>query len=136
MADHDHILLNTLHFGPTRVMLDELADISWPPPERIYMDGETFLLREAVGLDIDIERLLGEIDDGLISIVQADLEVGRRAGLVRDLDARVTATLMVGGVEKLALTALRSDEPVDLRALAYEAARLHGIGILSDDIVD
>ena len=51
MADHDHILLNTLHFGPTRVMLDELADISWPPPERIYMDGETFLLREAVDGD-------------------------------------------------------------------------------------
>ncbi len=46
MAEHDHILLNTLHFGPTRVMLEEL-DLDWPPPERIYMDGETFLLRAA-----------------------------------------------------------------------------------------
>ena len=106
--------------------------------EAVFEDERTLgiLLREAVGLDIDIERLLGEIDDGLISIVESDLELGKRAGLVRDLDARITATLMVGGVEKLALTALRSDEPVDLRALAYEAARLHGIGVLSDAITD
>jgi hypothetical protein len=46
MADCDHILLNMLNFGKTRVMIDEL-ELDWPPPERIYMDGETHLLREA-----------------------------------------------------------------------------------------
>ena len=46
MADHDHILLNMVNFGKTRVMIEEL-ELTWPPPERIYMDGETHLLREA-----------------------------------------------------------------------------------------
>ena len=40
--------------------------------------------------------------------------------------------MVVGGVEKLALAALRGDGPVDLDVLAREATRLHAIGMLSD----
>ena len=40
--------------------------------------------------------------------------------------------MVVGGVEKLAVAALRSDAPIDLDRLAREATRLHAIGILSD----
>jgi hypothetical protein len=40
--------------------------------------------------------------------------------------------MVVGGVEKLALDALRSERAVDLDSLAYEATRLHAIGTLSD----
>jgi hypothetical protein len=47
MAEHDHILLNMVNFGKTRVFMEELESLDWPPPERIYMDGETHLLREA-----------------------------------------------------------------------------------------
>jgi AcrR family transcriptional regulator len=94
------------------------------------------VLREAVGLDVDIETLLAEIDDGLIGIVEASLLAAQAAGIVRPLDARITAALMVGGVEKAALTALRSGAPVDLDALALEAARLHGLGTLSDQVRD
>lgn len=94
------------------------------------------VLREAVGLDVDIETLLAEIDDGLIGIVEASLVAAQQAGIVRPLDARIVAALMVGGVEKAALTALRSGAPVDLDALALEAARLHGLGTLSDQVRD
>lgn len=94
------------------------------------------LLREAVGLDVDVEDLLGEIDDTFITIIERDLIEWQRAGVVRALDPRITATLMVGGVEKLALAALRSDGPVDLDALANETVRLHILGLLSDDIRD
>ncbi len=102
----------------------------------VFQDQHTLriLLREAVGLDVDVEKLLGEIDDGLIGIVERGLHALRDAGLVRDLDTRITATLIVGGIEKLALAALRSDAPVDLDALAREASRLHGIGTLSDRV--
>jgi len=48
MADHDHILLNMAHFGPQRIFIEDLEAIDWPPPERIFMDGETKLLRAAV----------------------------------------------------------------------------------------
>lgn len=51
---------------------------------------------------------------------------------MRACDAHVAATLIVGGVEKLGLAALRSAAPVDLDALAREAAKLHAIGLMSD----
>lgn len=102
----------------------------------VFDDDHTLriLLREAVGLDVDIEKILGEIDDALIGIVEAELARAKGAGIVRDLDPRLAATLIVGAVEKLALTALRSDAAVDLDALARESARLHAIGTLSDRV--
>jgi AcrR family transcriptional regulator len=105
--------------------------------EAVFEDEPTLriLLREAVGLDVDVEKLLGEIDDTLIGLVAADLHASQEAGYVRaDLDPRLTATLMVGGVEKLALSALRSAEPVDLDRLATETARLHLVGTLSSRV--
>jgi AcrR family transcriptional regulator len=105
--------------------------------ETVFEDEPTLriLLREAVGLDVDIEKLLGEIDDTLIGLVADDLRRSQEAGYARaDLDPHLTATLMVGGVEKLALAALRSAAPVDLDRLATEAARLHLIGTLSSRV--
>ena len=100
----------------------------------VFDDEDTLriLLREAVGLDVEIEKLLGEIDEVLISIVERSVIAARAAGFVRELDVRAAATMIVGGLEKLALAALRSNAPIDLDALAYEATRLHAIGILSD----
>jgi TetR/AcrR family fatty acid metabolism transcriptional regulator len=100
----------------------------------VFEDGDTLriLLREAVGLDAQVEKILGEIDDALISILEKDLERAQAAGYVRACDAHVAATLIVGGVEKLGLAALRSAAPVDLDALAREATKLHAIGLMSD----
>jgi TetR/AcrR family fatty acid metabolism transcriptional regulator len=100
----------------------------------VFEDGDTLriLLREAVGLDVEVEKLLAEIDDALIGIVERDLVRARDAGYIRDLDSHMVATMIVGGVEKLGLAALRSDAPVDLDALAREATKLHAIGVLSD----
>jgi AcrR family transcriptional regulator len=100
----------------------------------VFEDEDTLriLLREAVGLDAVVEKLLGQIDSTLISIVERNLVDAHAAGFIRELDPRMTATMIVGGVEKLALGALRGDAPVDLDALCHEAARLHGIGTLSD----
>jgi AcrR family transcriptional regulator len=101
--------------------------------EVVFEDEHTLriLLREAVGLDASIEAILGEIDSTFIAIVERSLVASQRAGFVRDLDARAVATMVVGGVEKLAFAALRGDAPVDLDVLAREATRLHAIGTLS-----
>lgn len=102
----------------------------------VFEDDDTLriLLREAVGLDVDIEAQLSAIDDVLIGIVERSIRAGQQAGFVRELDARAVATMIVGGVEKLALAALRSEAPVDLDALAREATRLHAIGMLSERV--
>jgi TetR/AcrR family fatty acid metabolism transcriptional regulator len=136
------------------LMERQSASVAYAPPEKItrtaaieytarqlrellevaFEDEHTLriLLREAVGLDVDVEKLLGEIDETLISIVERSLVESQRAGFARPLDARAVATMVVGGVEKLAVAALRSDAPIDLDVLAHEATRLHAIGILSD----
>lgn len=102
--------------------------------EAAFEDEHTLriLLREAVGLDASVEQILGEIDAALVAIVERDLVRAIRSGYMRELDAHAAATMMVGGVEKLALDALRGVAPVDLAALAREATRLHAIGTLSD----
>jgi AcrR family transcriptional regulator len=102
--------------------------------EVVFDDDDTLriLLREAVGLDVEIETLLGEIDEALIGIVERDLRRALAAGYVRDLDPRMVATMVVGGVEKIGLAALRSSAPVDLDALVREATYLHAIGTFSD----
>lgn len=50
MAEHDHILLNMKFFGRPRLLIEDL-EFDWPPPARLYMDGETHLLREAADGD-------------------------------------------------------------------------------------
>jgi TetR/AcrR family fatty acid metabolism transcriptional regulator len=102
----------------------------------VFEDERTLriVLREAGALDVDVEQLIGEIDASLIAIVEADLRSAQEAGIVRPIDPHLTATLMVGGIEKIAVAALRGDGPVDLHLLARETARLHNIGLLSDRI--
>ena len=147
------ILRETL--GRVKTLMEQQARTNeYPPPDNVtrstaiavsasqlrkvlaivFEDNDTLriLLREAVGLDVEVEKVLGEIDEALIGIVERDIVRARDAGYLRDLDARAVATMVVGGIEKLGLAALRSDAPVDLDKLAREAAALHAIGTLSD----
>jgi AcrR family transcriptional regulator len=139
------------------LMEAQSRETAFPPPEKVarstaiavcadqlrrllavvFDDADTLriLLREAVGLDAQVEGILSEIDDALIGIVERDLRRAQAAGYVRELDARAVATMVVGGVEKLALAALRGDAPIELDALAREATRLHAIGTLSDRLL-
>ena len=147
------ILRETLDRVKT-LMEQQARETEYPPPERVsrgaaiavttkqlrrvlavvFEDSDTLriLLREAVGLDVEVEKILNEIDDALIGIVERDIVRACAAGYLRELDARAVATMVVGGIEKLGLAALRSDAPVDLDALAREAATLHAVGTLSD----
>ncbi|MGE5186852.1 MAG: TetR/AcrR family transcriptional regulator [Acidobacteriota bacterium] len=138
------------------LMEQQSRETEYPPPERVsrraaikvtahqlrrvlevvFDDSDTLriLLREAVGLDVEAESLLAQIDEALIQIVENDIRRAQRAGIVRPLDARAVATLVVGGIEKLALAALRSLTPIDLEAMSLEVAKVHAVGTLSDRV--
>jgi AcrR family transcriptional regulator len=150
------ILRETLDRVKALMERQSARTVKFPPPEQItraqaiafearalrellgvvFADEHTLriLLREAVGLDVDVEKILGEIDAALVSIVERDIVTAMRAGYLREMDAHAAAIMIVGGTEKLALDALRSDEPVDLDRLAREATTLHAIGTLSDRV--
>lgn len=100
------------------------------------------LVREAVGLDVGIDKILRAIDELVVDRFAADLAAAQRAGVVRpDVDPRSAALFVMGGVEKLALHVLARDKGkktaearVDLRALALEATKLNMSGLLSDEV--
>jgi AcrR family transcriptional regulator len=94
------------------------------------------LVREAVGLDVHVDRILRAIDAIVIDRFAADLATAQRAGIIRaDVDPRTAALFTMGGVQKLALAALAADGKVDLDALATEATRLQLVGLLDKEIV-
>lgn len=100
----------------------------------VFDDGDTLriLLRDAVGLDVEIESMLVEIDAVVTGIVERDLRRALAAGFIRELDPHAVAMLIVGGIEKLALAALRSSAPIDLDVIVREATALYAVGTFSD----
>jgi AcrR family transcriptional regulator len=90
------------------------------------------LVREAVGLDVEIDAILRAIDEITVDRFASDIEIAKRAGILRDdIDARVAALFIIGGIQKLALDALVEKKAVDLDALALQAAELQMSGLLS-----
>ncbi len=150
------ILRETLERVKALMERQSARNVKFPPPEKItraqaiefearalrellgvvFADEHTLriLLREAVGLDVDVEKILGEIDVAIVAIVERDIVTAMKAGYLREMDAHAAAIMIVGGTEKLALDALRSEAPVDLDRLAREATTLHAIGTLSDRV--
>lgn len=92
------------------------------------------LVREAVGLDVGIDAVLHAIDELVIDRFAADLELARRAGVIReDVDPRAAALFVMGGIQKVALDALGRDRAIDLRTLALEVTRMNMLGLLAKE---
>ena len=93
------------------------------------------LVREAVGLDVEIDAILRAIDDITVDRFAADIERARRAGILRDdVEPRAAALFVIGGIQKLALEALSQKGSIDLDALARQAAELQMSGLLSKKV--
>ncbi len=93
------------------------------------------LVREAVGLDVEIDAILRAIDSITVERFAGDIESAKNAGILReDVDAHAAALFVIGGIQKLALEALAQKRPVDLDALAKQAAELQMSGLLSKKV--
>ncbi len=67
----------------------------------------------------------------MLAVIEADLEAGVRAGLLRPLDVKFVARFFLGGLEKVLLTSLEEERPIDVRAVTREAAMLEMLGVLA-----
>jgi AcrR family transcriptional regulator len=93
------------------------------------------LVREAVGLDVEIDAILRAIDDITVDRFAADIAIAKRAGILRDdVDPRAAALFAIGGIQKLALDALSQTGTIDLDALARQAAELQMSGLISKKV--
>jgi hypothetical protein len=89
-----------------------------------------------VGLDVGIDAILHSIDELVIDRFASDLVVAGRAGIIRaDVDPRAAALFVLGGVQKVALDALGSDDgAIDLGALALRVTRMNMLGLLAEEV--
>lgn len=99
----------------------------------VFEDAATarLLLRAGRGADGVVDDMLRAIDDTMLGRMEEELRMAKRAGVVRDVDERLVARFFLGGIEKLTLTYLDENRPVDVEAIAREAALLEVCGIMN-----
>lgn len=124
-------------YVPTR---KDVLDYSARSIERVlaaaFEDEESLriIVREAVGLDGGIDGLLRRMDEMMVDRFTSDLEMAKRAGILRaDVDARSAALFALGGIQKLALDAI-SQGSFDVRALAERVTRMQMLGLLAAEV--
>ncbi len=92
------------------------------------------ILREARGLDGTVDRVIATIDELLFAALETDLRAAQKAGVLRSGDARLMARYILGGVEKMVLTALAGDEKIDLDEIVQVAVQLELFGLLHPQV--
>jgi TetR/AcrR family transcriptional regulator len=99
----------------------------------IFADQATLrlVLREAHGLDGAVDKALARIDTAMLGAMEADMRAAQNAGILRaDLDPPLAARFVLGGVEKVVLTALAGDLPVDLDSIVKATVEIQLFGML------
>jgi hypothetical protein len=97
----------------------------------VFEDAKTarLVVRAGRGADSAVDGVLRRIDDSVLRVMEDELRRAMAAGVVRRLDERFVARFFLGGVEKVLMTYLDEDRPIDVDAIAREAALLEVCGI-------
>jgi len=105
--------------------------------DAVFVDEQTLrlILRDSRGLDAAFDQIVAKIDALFLMAIEADLEGAQRARLLRKGNTKLIARYLLGAVEKMIITALLLDEPVDLDAIVSLAIDLQLFGILNNDEV-
>jgi AcrR family transcriptional regulator len=93
------------------------------------------VLRDARGLDGVVDEMLAKVDALLLDVMETDMRVSQQAGLVRgELDARMSALFVLGGIEKGVLAALAAEAPIDLDKIVNTVVQVHLFGVLAEEV--
>ena len=95
-------------------------------------DLTTILLRQAVGLDDEFDQKLSEFYGRVRLIIAKSLKIGMDIGLVRELDAAVVSTCMLGTVKEVMTATLLDRQPgfPNIEVLTNELLSLNLIGVM------
>jgi hypothetical protein len=77
---------------------------------------------------------MANIDRLILRALEADLTAAQDAGFLRAGSPRLIARYLLGGVEKMVLTAIEGDEAVDLGAIVDLAVEIELFGILKEEV--
>jgi TetR/AcrR family transcriptional regulator, fatty acid metabolism regulator protein len=122
-------------FKPTEEQAIAFIQERFVPVLRVvFEDAATarLVLRAGRGAGGVVDDILGRIDAAVLETIETELRQAKAAGVVRPLDERFVARFFVGGMEKILMMYLDEDRPIDVEAIAREAALLEVCGIFSD----
>jgi AcrR family transcriptional regulator len=99
----------------------------------VFTDTDTasVILRIARGTGF-VRESLARIDEHVIASIEADMRVGMDRGVLRRFDPHVVAQFIVGGIEKIVLTALDEGRPLEVAPITREIAELLSSGFVPD----
>lgn len=90
----------------------------------------TIVIREAVGLDEEVDQRLRDFYDRLLDYIRKSLEEGTRMGIIRDLDLEIASMCILGTIkqfmERLVLTDF-AEVDVDRTVIAVLDYNLRGV---------
>jgi AcrR family transcriptional regulator len=100
----------------------------------VFADTDTasLILRIARGTDF-VRESLARIDEHVIAVIEADMRAGMDRGVLRRFDPHMVGQFIVGGIEKIVLTALDEGRPLDVAPIAREIAELLSSGFVPED---
>jgi AcrR family transcriptional regulator len=87
------------------------------------------VLRAGRGADGVVDDILHRIDQAVLETIEQELRAAKEAGVIRDLDEHFVARFFLGGFEKIVLSYIDEDRPLDVQQIAREAALLEVCGI-------
>jgi AcrR family transcriptional regulator len=104
--------------------------------DAIFIDEATLrlILRDARGLDGAFEKVLSRIDAVLLEAITRDLALAQKAGIMRPGHTKHVARYLLGGMEKMILSALADDAPLDVDALVRLVVELELYGLLTEEV--
>ena len=92
-------------------------------------DTASVILRIARGTGF-VRESIAKIDQHVIALIEADMRAGMKRGVLRSFDPHMVAEFIVGGIEKIVLTALDAERPLDVPRIAREIAELLSSGFI------
>jgi TetR/AcrR family transcriptional regulator, fatty acid metabolism regulator protein len=97
----------------------------------VFEDAATarLVLRAGRGADGVVEEILRKIELAVLDTIEAELRAAKQAGVIRQLDERFVARFFLGGFEKIVMSTLDDDRPLEIEKIAREAALLEVCGI-------
>ena len=87
------------------------------------------VLQAGRGADGVVDGILRRVDEVVLTSIESQLRAAKEAGMIRPLDEHFVARFFLGGFEKVVMSYLDEDRPLDVAEIAREGALLEIYGV-------
>ncbi len=86
------------------------------------------ILREAPGLDAEIDAILARINNVMLRQIETELIIGQRLGVLGQFDVKLAAQMVLGTMLVVIVTHFMEGSPPDLESLAERVTQVQHYG--------